>query len=503
MDEVVVIEGAVEPEGAEYLRLPFEVPAGIVELQISHRSTGADDILDFGLESPVGQRGWGGGNPEDAVVGEAAASRSYLPGPITPGTWQVLLGKAQLVGPEPGYRVEVTLRTTASLAAQPERRDYAPVDLGGGPRWVAGDLHVHSRESGDASPSLAEVAAFARGRGLDFVVLTEHNTASAASWIGATQDTEPDLLLVPGIELTTYGGHANAFGLAEPVPFALGLQVDSFADVALAVADAGALLSLNHPKLDLGDLCIGCAWEHDVPASLAGLEVGTGAWSKAGQLFTPATLELWEELCEQGNCPAALGGSDDHRAGAGTGALDSAIGSPTTLVWVETLSVAALLDGIRAGHTVVKLEGPDDPMVELSGVGSTVSVRVSGGEGAQLRLIEDGELAASFAVDSADWEYEGPVTGTRVRAELWVDGAPRTLTSHVFAGEGEAPADAPPCGCASPGGSAGAGGLAVGLAVMGMRRGRGRARHIRPAAGATATAGLAADASVASGAQAP
>jgi hypothetical protein len=152
---------------------------------------------------------------------------------------------------------------------------------------------------------------------------------------------------------------------------------------------------------------------------------------------------------------------------------------------------------------VVKLEGPDDPMVELSGVGSTVSVRVSGGEGAQLRLIEDGELAASFAVDSADWEYEGPVTGTRVRAELWVDGAPRTLTSHVFAGEGEAPADAPPCGCASPGGSAGAGGLAVGLAVMGMRRGRGRARHIRPAAGATATAGLAADASVASGAQAP
>jgi hypothetical protein len=35
------------------------------------------------------------------------------------------------------------------------------------------------------------------------------------------------------------------------------------------------------------------------------------------------------------------------------------------MVYATELSVPAILAGVRAGRTVVKLQGPDDPMVDL------------------------------------------------------------------------------------------------------------------------------------------
>jgi len=145
------------------------------------RISPATNILDWGLDDASGAfRGWGGGNSEAAVVGSNATSRSYLLGPMTPGTWNVVVGKAKIVDAPGQYHVEVFLRTTASLPAQTERSPYAAATpLSTGPRWYAGDLHVHSKESGDASPSLDEVATLAESRGLDFVILTDHNTVFA------------------------------------------------------------------------------------------------------------------------------------------------------------------------------------------------------------------------------------------------------------------------------------------------------------------------------------
>jgi hypothetical protein len=121
------------------------------------------------------------------------------------------------------YHIEIVLRTAPTLPAQPERRPYAHVPaLATGPRWYAGDFHVHSRESGDASPTLDEVATFARGRGLDFVELSEHNTVSQLDLLAAAQARHPALLFVPGSEVTTYGGHANAIGATRWVDFRVG-----------------------------------------------------------------------------------------------------------------------------------------------------------------------------------------------------------------------------------------------------------------------------------------
>jgi hypothetical protein len=358
------------------------------------------------------------------------------------------------VEPPGQYHVESDLRRDVTLAPQPERRPYqtAPA-LEVGARWYAGDLHVHSRESGDATPTLDEIAAYARARGLDFVVVTDHNTVSHLDWIVDAQARHPDLLLVPGTEFTTYAGHANAFGVRAWVDHKIGQPGVTIEGAAAAYAEQGALFSINHPALDLAGACIGCAWDQAFPTDLASIEIGTGGWEPVGMLFTPRAIELWDELCDDGTRIAAVGGSDDHRAGTDTGAFSSPIGSPTTLVWATELSEAAILAGIAAGDTVVKLQGPDDPMVTLSADGRDLEAKAEGAEGATLALVVDGQVADQAAVTSDPFTltWQAPRAAERVRAEIRIDGSPRTVTSHLWLEDGPKPDtdDGRRCGCAS------------------------------------------------------
>jgi len=449
-ETVLPFTGEVPADGA-YFDVAFEVPAGIVEIEIRHDDLSTVNILDWGLIAPSGFRGYGGGNTEPAIINAAAASRSYLPGAIEPGTWRVYVGKAKVEELPARYEIEVVLRDTITLAAQPERAPYAPVAaLETNARWYAGDFHVHTRESGDASPSLEEVADFAELRGLDFVMLSDHNTTSQLELIAATQAAHPALLLVPGIEVTTYEGHAMALGATQWIDPRLGREGRTIDQVVADVHAQDALFSINHPSFELGDLCIGCGWTAALSTgTIDGVELQTGALSVTG-IFYARNERFWEDLVGAGHHVAALGGSDDHRAGTGTGMFDSPIGGPTTMVFAQELSVAALMDGVRLGRTAVKLEGPDDPMIALSSPGlgadtdtivgdtATFRVRVTGAElGTMMRLVRDGAALPLTEVtsDPFEWETTLDATGTGedfIRAELLVGGRPRVVTSHLF-----------------------------------------------------------------------
>ncbi len=449
-DTVLPIDGDVPTDGA-YFEVPFEVPAGTLELEIRHDDLSSVNILDWGLLSPSGFRGYGGGNTEPAVLNAAAASRSYLPGAIEPGTWRVYVGKAKVTELPARYAIEVVLRDTVTLAAQPERAPYAPVAaLETNARWYAGDFHVHTRESGDASPSLEEVATFAESRGLDFVMLSDHNTTSQLELIAATQSAHPSLLLVPGVEITTYEGHAMGLGATEWIDHRLGFEGRTIDQVVADVHAQDALFSINHPAFSLGDACIGCGWSAMLgPDALDAVELQTGALSVTG-VFYARSERFWEDLVAAGHHVVALGGSDDHSAGTGTGMFDSPIGSPTTMVYAQELSVAALMEGVRRGRTVVKLEGPDDPLIELSSPDlgadtdtivadrATFRVRVTGAAlGSSFRVVRDGAALAPVSVtaDPFEWETTLDATGTGddfIRAELVSSGRARVVTSHLF-----------------------------------------------------------------------
>jgi MYXO-CTERM domain-containing protein len=488
------LEGDVATAGGDYAVVELSVPAGTKEIQIAH-SDGSDAVvLDWGVWGPDGFRGWGGGNTEDAIIGEAESSRSYRIGPITPGTWQLVIGKARL-GPDGArYVVDVTCRDAPTLAVRP-RAPVTPVVLATGRRWYKGDFHVHSSESGDASASIAAIAAFARSRGLDFVNLSEHNTDSQLALASAAQAAAPDVLLLRGAEITTYAGHGNAVGLGAYVDHRIGFQGRAIEQVIGDVAARGAVFLVNHPSLDLGDACIGCAWNHPATpwAQVAGLEVITGKWDLVERLFVPRAVALWDELGGQGFRLAAVGGSDDHRAGAGTGANDAVIGSPTTLVLADELSEAAILEGLRRGRTIVQLRGPDDPFVELrlgaAEIGDDVAdvetaeldVRVRDGAGTFAQLWRDGEKVGQVEVTRGEFSHrfeDRPgAAERRYRVELVNAGNQRiVVTSHIYvhgvAGSGG-------CGCASSGSGDLSGPIAT-LAALStlalyIRRGRRRA----------------------------
>jgi len=460
------IDGSVTIEGGDYAIATFEVPEGAVEIVISRTVADSANVLDFGVYSPDGFRGWGGGLTEDAIIGVAESSRGYLPGPLPAGTWQVVVGKAKLVVTPADYQIIVTVTDDATLNVR-QRAAFADAALEVGARWYAGDLHVHSNESGDASASFAEIAALAQERGLDFVALSDHNTVSQHALTEAFQPAAGPLLM-RGNEVTTYGGHGNALGAAAPIDHRVGFEGRTIDAIIADVADAGGAFIINHPALDLGSACIGCAWQAEsTPYSMVtAIEIQTGPFALT-EVFGRPARELWDAILDDGFKVTAVGGSDDHKAGVDLSVDQSPIGSPTTLVYADELSESAITAGIAAGRVVVLLSGPDDPRVELNAVSDsgetamigdtiggdrvTIEAHVVGGDGASAILVVSGEEGEVLPIVSDDARVEFvvsvPTVGARYRVHVSDAGQLRTVTNHVFVDYVEGPGQG--CGCSS------------------------------------------------------
>ena len=63
----------------------------------------------------------------------------------------------------------------------------------------------------DGVLTVAELAALAAERGLDFIAVTDHNTVSHHAELAAA-GRRYGITLLPGQEVTTDGGHAGALG---------------------------------------------------------------------------------------------------------------------------------------------------------------------------------------------------------------------------------------------------------------------------------------------------
>ena len=201
--------------------LPVEVPAGAAGLRVELDYERVDGtVLDLGCLGPGGFRGWSGSARESFVITPEAATPGYLPGEIEAGTWQVMIGVHRV--PPDGVRYRLTAETTPLSTAlrlppvppePPAPRDRPPrraLPARPGQRWLAGDLHTHTVHS-DGMLTVAELAALAAGRGLDFLAVTDHNTVSHHAELAAAA-RRYGITLLPGQEVTTDSGHAGALG---------------------------------------------------------------------------------------------------------------------------------------------------------------------------------------------------------------------------------------------------------------------------------------------------
>src|SRR5438876_6666233 len=93
--------------------------------------------------------------------------------------------------------------------ARPAARTASP----GPPFRVRGAPHVHTAFSADATGTVEDVVRAARACGLQFVMITDHNTQAAL----AQQGYREGVLVLVGLEKSTDAGHAIVLGTG-PLP---------------------------------------------------------------------------------------------------------------------------------------------------------------------------------------------------------------------------------------------------------------------------------------------
>lgn len=118
---IITIDGRLTR--ADYERLiehEFQVPTGTQRIEIEYAVTGADrrTVVDLGLRGPSGLRGWSGGGKRSIFVSALGATQGYLPGPLEPGTWAVILGVPNIrEGSDDTYQITVRLFDAALAPA--------------------------------------------------------------------------------------------------------------------------------------------------------------------------------------------------------------------------------------------------------------------------------------------------------------------------------------------------------------------------------------------------
>ena len=358
--------------------LPVEVPPGASALRVDLEYNAAGAGLDLGCFSPDRFRGWSGGARRSFTITAKSATPGYLAGELEPGVWQVAVGLHRI--PWNGVRYQLSAETMSATFTEAEATPPTPLldrparrelPATAGMRWLAGDLHSHTVHS-DGALTVPELARFAVERGLDFIAVTDHNTTSHHPELPAASAAH-DIALIPGQEVTTEAGHANAFGELPWVDFRE--PPDNWLE---QTERGGGLLSVNHPYGGQN------SWIAPMGRRPPLLEVWHWSWL---DLRWNVPLSWWLAWHPKA---IAVGGSDWHRPGS-----DAPPGSPTTWVQSYAAEPSAVLDGVSAGLVAISA-GRDGPVL--------------------LRV--DGELVAIDAQGAILVGPDGPVrrvSGDRVR----------------------------------------------------------------------------------------
>ena len=324
-----------------YVYLPFQVALGTTSIGVEIDFDAPLGVIDLGCEGPSGWRGWSGGARREFTISEDQATPGYTPGPIEPGEWAVVLGLHLLRAPVVKIHVRVSMPSEVALPEAPAapspttaletpRGSARKLPAPDGLTWFAGDFHSHTLHS-DGSQTVEQVAALGAELGLDFLAITDHNTTSAHRYLEDV-GREYGITLIPGQEVTSHRGHANAFGYIDWIDFR-----EPAAQWVNQVHEAGGLISINHP------IDADCSWLDPLPVPPDAVELWHSSWYRA---LDDDGIFSW--LARGDRSLPIIGGSDFHQPGAA-----HRPGTPTTWVAAEETTVDCLLAAMKAGRTSI------------------------------------------------------------------------------------------------------------------------------------------------------
>ncbi|MDI6888910.1 MAG: PHP domain-containing protein [Methanocellales archaeon] len=105
------------------------------------------------------------------------------------------------------------------------------------------DLHVHSNFSRDGYDPIDSILKRAEEIGLNGIAITDHNTIEGGlTGIKRARALGLDLMVIPGVEVSTAEGHLVALGITKDIP--PDLPVDETIKIA---KDLGGIIIVPHP----------------------------------------------------------------------------------------------------------------------------------------------------------------------------------------------------------------------------------------------------------------
>lgn len=412
------------------------IPSAVLAVWRGYAQEAADalplrNLLNFSLYDPMGRFRGRWDSPQYfgkwMELGKNT-SRGFLAGGISSGEWTLEL--------------EVHALLSESVAAMLE------VELIGSnlSRWFSGEMHSHTYHS-DGEASLAEVLDAVRELGLDFIVLSDHNTTAAYAEIPKENH---DSLVIPGLEWTTFYGHAVALGIREYVDWRAARE-DTLEDKISEVHRQGGLVSIAHPFAVGDPFCSGCEWEfaNVQLTSVDLLEIWSGSWQKMA-IPNWRALTWWDELLNKGIRITGVAARDVHRL-AQLLEPDTA----NTYVYAPICSEEEILAALKAG-AVQMSSGPiaDFSVRTADGkvysIGQTVpadgkasaelvvEVTAFEGDGAELQIIYNGKAVERIRDYKGECKrFSVPEDARWVRVQLHrqtLDETPLLITNPIYFG---------------------------------------------------------------------
>jgi len=181
------------------------------------------------------------------------------------------------------------------------------------------DLHVHTIRSYDGHTRVEDLPSLIRDKGLDGLAITEHDNFDPPSFA--------DVLILPGIEVTSRNGHVIGLGVRERIPPRLSAD-----ETIREIHRQDGVAVIPHP-FDPVCECV----------KIARLTVKPDAVEviNADALSFHISNWLAKRDAKKFNLPQ-VGGSDSH--------IPQSIGDAYTLVQCEGRDVDSLIQAIRAGR---------------------------------------------------------------------------------------------------------------------------------------------------------
>ncbi len=296
-----------------------------------------------------------------------------IPGEIEAGIWivEIYVFAEHVEAMAQGMRIPFSLRITD------EKKDI--VEKIGGPvwvneeffyqhydmykyycmesRWYKGDFHTHTQLS-DGKELPARANEKANLMNLDYYVATEHNMLHTG-W------PKTDVMIMPGVEITTILGHANLFGIDKRPERLTDILwhiderdlAEDLEGIVKECKDRNWLFSINHPFLYIwkwlyeGLLLddINCLEINNDPTYECDPDAGA---KEANQKAVYLSDLLWED----GYRICAIGGSDSHKEMDDfyPGATEPSVpGDPATYLYMEGLSPENVIHALKECHGYV------------------------------------------------------------------------------------------------------------------------------------------------------